>query len=133
MRGAPTAEGRGTAPEARLEASLRRLGVSDAEREPADVAGKPDFFWRHLLPRQLAVFVDGCAWHGCPIHFRPHPDPTHGLSAANVARQRERDKTLRRALAASGVRVLAFWEHALKGQSGADRAAREIAEAVRRG
>lgn len=119
---------RGTTPEQRLEAALRRLGVDEVERAPTDIAGKPDLFFRHVTPRAVAVFVDGCAWHGCPVHFRPSKDAAHGLAAESVARQRIRDRTVRKALAASGVRVLAFWEHDIA--RSADRCARQIQEAL---
>lgn len=122
---------RGTAPEKRLEAALRRLGIDadQYEREPRDVAGRPDFFFRHVVPRAVTVFVDGCAWHGCPIHFRPSKDQAHGLTADAIARTKARDKSLRAALARTGYRVIAFWEHDIDAR--ADRCAAQIAEAVR--
>ena len=128
MDRAPATVARGTAPEVALEAALRRLGVEGAERAPSDVAGKPDFFFRHVVPRAVAVFVDGCAWHGCPVHYRPSADQEHGLSVDAVERQRLRDRKLRAALAASGVRVIRFWEHDIK--RSADRCARQIHEAL---
>lgn len=128
MAGASPRASSGTAPEVALEAALRRLGVDDVERAPTDIAGKPDFFFRHKTPRAVAVFVDGCAWHGCPVHFRPTRDPAHGLSLESVTRQKQRDRTLRAALAASGVRVLRFWEHDIA--RSADRCARQIHEAL---
>lgn len=131
MAGAPSIGARGTAPEKRLEAALRRLGIDtdQYERGPHDVAGRPDFFFRHVTPRAVVCFVDGCLFHGCPIHARPATDPKHALSADSIARTKLRDKSLRAALANAGYRVIAFWEHDIEGR--ADRCAAQIAEAVR--
>jgi DNA mismatch endonuclease (patch repair protein) len=60
---------------------------------------------------RVAVFVDGCFWHGCPEHAtQPRANAAwwRDKLAANVARDRDTDATLRRA----GWLVLRFWEHA---------------------
>jgi DNA mismatch endonuclease (patch repair protein) len=59
---------------------------------------------------RVAVFLDGCFWHGCPEHFHmpaTNPDYWEPKIAANVARDGETD----RLLAAEGWAVLRFWEH----------------------
>jgi DNA mismatch endonuclease (patch repair protein) len=58
----------------------------------------------------VAVFLDGCFWHGCPEHFHmpaTNPDYWGPKIAANAARDAETD----RLLAAEGWTVLRFWEH----------------------
>jgi DNA mismatch endonuclease (patch repair protein) len=50
--------------ELRLVAVFRALGITCWRRKAA-VLGKPDFVFPK---RKLAVFVDGCFWHGCPLH-----------------------------------------------------------------
>ena len=133
-RPAPTMPVKGTRPERLLEDALRRvlpsalLEAGQFERQPRDIPG--DFVWRH---RAVSVFVDGCQWHLCPAHFRPHTTGglvEHGLTAEGAARQRQRDSVLRRALAANGARVLCFWEHDIKAD--ADKCARKVAEALKR-
>jgi DNA mismatch endonuclease (patch repair protein) len=60
--------------------------------------------------RQIAVFVDGCFWHCCPLHeSRPkaNTDWWQKKLGANVARDRRNDE----ALAAAGWQVLRFWTH----------------------
>ncbi|MEP6889457.1 MAG: hypothetical protein ABI955_02025 [Nitrospirota bacterium] len=47
-----------------LVALLRRNHISGWRRR-IKVFGNPDFFFRK---HRLAVFVDGCFWHGCPRH-----------------------------------------------------------------
>jgi len=46
---------------------LRANGISGWRRNQA-LIGKPDFIFRR---ERVAVFVDGCFWHGCPIHSSP--------------------------------------------------------------
>lgn len=59
---------------------------------------------------RLAVFIDGCFWHGCPAHYtrpRTRTDYWAAHLAANVAR----DIRQTRALKALGWRVARVWEH----------------------
>lgn len=64
-----------------------------------------------VFPRvRIAVFLDGCFWHGCPTHgSTPSANGAwwRAKLAANVARDRRHDQELRQA----GWRVLRFWEH----------------------
>lgn len=60
--------------------------------------------------RRVAVFIDGCFWHGCPIHAtRPALNKEWWAEKLdrNIARDRENDGLLMGA----GWRVLRFWEH----------------------
>ena len=105
-----SAKRRDTAPEMLLRRELHRRGrrfrvvtkVPGNNRRTIDIA----------FPRQkLAVFVDGCFWHGCPEHGT---SPTANSEwwrqklEANVARDRDTDRLLREA----GWTVLRVWEHA---------------------
>jgi DNA mismatch endonuclease (patch repair protein) len=78
-------------------------------RRHQPVFGKPDF----IFPKsKLAVFVDGCFWHGCPKHAtKPKNNRAfwHRKLSANKARDRLVNQTLRRA----GWRVFRIWEHDL--------------------
>lgn len=120
---APTTA-KGTKPEERLYSALDRLGLTGYEKQPGDLVGRPDAFFRHARPRPLAIFVDGCAWHGCPQHFRPGGGD-HRLTREGVAKQRLTDSRIRRALIAAGYGVQAFWEHSV--MADADECARLIA------
>ena len=128
MADAPAKVARGTAPEKRLEAALRRLSIHGYEQTPSDVTGRPDFYFRHARPSRVAVFVHGCAWHGCAAHYRPHPNPQHGLSRESVARQKQRDRMVAAALQATGHAVVTLWEHEVA--RGAEACARRVAEAL---
>jgi DNA mismatch endonuclease (patch repair protein) len=120
----PAIQAKGTRPEERLYEALGRVGLSGYEKQPGDLVGRPDAFFRHAKPRALAIFADGCAWHGCPQHFRPGTGD-HRLTRDGVARQRLTDSRIRRALIAAGYGVRAFWEHEILADP--DRCAREIA------
>lgn len=93
-----------TAPEVRLRQTLWAAGVRGWRLHPKKVLGRPDLAW---IGRRLAVFVDGAFWHG-------HPDYYRGQSGAfwdeKIARNRGRDERVNKELAASGWRVLRFWD-----------------------
>lgn len=66
-----------------------------------------DFVFRGV---RVAVFVDGCFWHGCADHGRVPNDPT-GYWAIKLQRNVDRDRRNDEALAGMGWTVLRFWEH----------------------
>jgi DNA mismatch endonuclease (patch repair protein) len=72
---------------------------------------------------KVAVFVDGCFWHGCPHHGR-QPKANSGYWSAKIALNQDRDRRQTAMLAAAGWTVLRVWEH-----EPADEAARAIADA----
>lgn len=74
------------------------------------------------------MFVDGCYWHGCPRCFRA-PGENAGYWAEKIARNRNRDRSVRRSLRLKGWSVLSFWEHALRAE---DAVARKIKRAKAR-
>ncbi|XVV10950.1 very short patch repair endonuclease [Actinoplanes sp. CA-131856] len=100
---------RDTRPELAIRRAAHRRGLRyrvDA-RPVAGRARRADMVFPRL---QVAVFVDGCFWHGCPDHYRPtrsNRDYWHSKIARNVARDRETDEWLRSA----GWTVVRVWEH----------------------
>src|SRR3954447_12167894 len=78
-----------------------QLKVPGSNRRTIDVA---------FTRARVAVFVDGCFWHGCPVHHTVAK--TNGdFWAEKVRRNRERDAETDGLLRAAGWRVLRFWEH----------------------
>ena len=59
---------------------------------------------------RVAVFIDGCFWHGCPLHGTS-PKANSGYWGPKLARNVERDRETTALLTASGWTVLRFWEH----------------------
>lgn len=118
---------RGTSCEADLLRALRALGARPTRRDsPAALAlpGRPDVVF---LRARVAVFVDGCFWHGCPAHCRV-PAGNRPYWVRKIARNRARDRAATRALRARGWRVIRIWEHAV--QADAARAARRVVATV---
>ncbi|WP_277987714.1 very short patch repair endonuclease [Nocardioides aromaticivorans] len=59
---------------------------------------------------KVAVFVDGCFWHGCPTHHKVAKSNA-AFWAQKVARNRERDAETDRILSDAGWTVIRVWEH----------------------
>ncbi len=79
--------------------------------------------------QKVAVFLDGCFWHGCPDHYRPAHKNAEFWSA-KIAANRARDADTSARLQAAGWVVLRYWEH----QSStwiADEVERVVREGVR--
>jgi DNA mismatch endonuclease, patch repair protein len=66
------------------------------------------FLTIHLA--RLAIFIDGCFWHGCPRHAT-HPATNSEWWRRKLEGNIARDLRTNRAMAAAGWRVLRFWEH----------------------
>lgn len=95
----------GTGPERKVLALLDSLRYVS---EPcADLPGKPDFY----LPRhKVAIFVHGCFWHGCPVHYKK-PRVNRAFWTHKVLANKARDKQVVRQLLEMGVTTLTIWEH----------------------
>jgi DNA mismatch endonuclease (patch repair protein) len=62
--------------------------------------------------KKLAIFVDGCFWHGCPIHSHvPKSNKSYWLP--KLKKNIERDSAKNKRLIENGWKVLHFWEHEL--------------------
>ena len=59
---------------------------------------------------KIAVFIDGCFWHGCPDH-RTVPGANNEWWSAKLEGNRRRDEETTAHLEALGWTVLRFWEH----------------------
>ena len=71
--------------------------------------GRPDV----VFPgRKVAVFIDGCFWHGCPEHY-VRPRSRHEFWAEKLAINVARDQRQTADLEALGWRVVRIWEHAV--------------------
>ena len=57
---------------------------------------------------KVAVFVDGCFWHGHPDHFSPKR--SGAFWARKIQRNKERDRKNNTELGAAGWKVLRFWD-----------------------
>ncbi|MGX5770591.1 very short patch repair endonuclease [Microbacterium trichothecenolyticum] len=117
--------GRDTSPERALRQVLHAAGY----RYRVDFAPGPDRRRRAdivFTRLRIAVFVDGCFWHSCPIHGT-EPKTNADYWIPKLERNRLRDTETTRALEASGWTVVRIWEH----ESVADASAR-VMDAVSR-
>ena len=128
-------------------ATSRRMRATRQRNTPAEVAIRTELHRRGLrfrlhcavapcirsrpdivFPRRrVAVFVDGCFWHCCPVHGT-RPARNSSWWRAKLDANVERDRRTDAALQAAGWRVVRIWEHELPSEA-ADR----IAAVVRRG
>lgn len=60
--------------------------------------------------RRVAVFIDGCYWHGCPDHYTV-PKANADFWREKLERNRERDAETTRVLSGRGWQVMRFWTH----------------------
>jgi len=116
-------KGADTSCEVRLRSALHRRGLRYSLRKP--LPGKPDIVF---VRARVAVFVDGCFWHGCPEHCRM-PSSNTGYWDAKIARNMARDRVITKELRAQGWRVVRVWEHDVKDQL--NRCAARVGRVVR--
>ncbi|MFD4540424.1 very short patch repair endonuclease [Streptomyces bauhiniae] len=101
--------GKDTKPELALRAALYRRGL----RYRVGIRPLPDLRRTAdvVFPKaKVAVFVDGCFWHGCPDHYRPAKKSGEEWSQ-KIKENRDRDASTTLTLQGQGWEVLRFWEH----------------------
>lgn len=117
-------KGRDTKPELRLRSLLHSRGLRFRvnHRPLPDSRRTADLLFTRP---KVAVFVDGCFWHGCPTHHR-----SSTINATfwreKIEANRARDEDTNRMLGDAGWRVVRFWEH-----EDVEHAAEMVAELVR--
>lgn len=96
--------------ERRLRSSLAGAGIPGFQMHVKALPGKPDF----SFPEQkVAVFVDGCFWHGCPdCYIRPKSNQEYW--DAKLRRNKARDAKVNNDLKTAGWVSVRIWEHCLK-------------------
>lgn len=104
--------GRDTSPELIIRRRLHALGLRYrvSARPLRNVRRTADIVFTRA---KVAVFVDGCFWHGCPEHYQS-PARNGEFWLAKRVRNQERDVDTNEVLRAHGWRVLRFWEHEIR-------------------
>jgi DNA mismatch endonuclease (patch repair protein) len=95
--------------EMRVAAHLIRAGIRGWKRHP-QLLGRPDFYFEQA---RVAIFVDGCFWHGCRRCARNVPRSRREFWVEKIEANRRRDRKVNRNLRAAGYAVLRVWEHSL--------------------
>lgn len=100
----------GTRPELALRSELHRRGLRYRVDRPIPTGRgrvRPDVAFASA---KVAVFVDGCFWHRCPIHGT-QPRRNAAFWMAKLDRNEARDRANDRALREAGWTVVRVWEH----------------------
>jgi len=99
----------GTAPERLVRSELHRRGLRyRVHRRPEpDLRRTADIIFG---PSRVVVMIDGCFWHGCPLHAT-EPKANAAWWREKLAQNMERDRETDRILTERGWLVLRFWEH----------------------
>jgi DNA mismatch endonuclease, patch repair protein len=99
-----------TKPELAIRRILHRRGLRyrvNARLSLDETVVRPDLVFRSI---KLAVFVDGCFWHGCPEHgTQPRANTAYWSEKLN--RNRARDRRNDAALRLAGWTAMRIWEH----------------------
>jgi DNA mismatch endonuclease (patch repair protein) len=95
--------------ELRLVAIFRGHGIKGWRRHTS-FTGRPDFTF---IKQRVAVFVDGCFWHGCRSHCRM-PQTNQQYWQRKIERNAARDRRVNQQLRKAGWRVIRIWAHSLK-------------------
>jgi DNA mismatch endonuclease (patch repair protein) len=100
---------RDTAPEVAVRRLLHASGLRYRVNVP--VPGMPRRTIDIVFPKaKIAIFLDGCFWHGCPQHAT-HPKANAEWWRTKLDKNMARDAETTEHLAAEGWTVLRFWEH----------------------
>jgi DNA mismatch endonuclease (patch repair protein) len=95
----------GTGVELKVRRELWAQGIR--YRVAPSLPGRPDVA---IFKAKLAVFVDGCFWHGCPVHYSC-PATNVAFWQTKLARNIARDQRVNEELRKIGWRVMRFWGH----------------------
>jgi DNA mismatch endonuclease (patch repair protein) len=112
-----------TLPEQVLASELRRCGLRfQVDRPPVQgIRSRADIVFKSA---KVAVFIDGCFWHGCPEHAT-WPVANAVWWRTKIETNRSRDARITAVLEDAGWSVVRIWEHAV------DQAAASVAAEVR--
>jgi DNA mismatch endonuclease (patch repair protein) len=99
--------------EQRFRGLLVRNSVRGWSVREGSVLGTPDFFFK---TQRVAVFVDGCFWHGCPkCGHIPKANSSYWMK--KLTHNKKRDSQVSASLRRSGIRVVRIWECELRARA----------------
>jgi len=104
-------KGKGTSLERSLFSMLAGMGIRGWRKNASDVIGKPDVAFDK---KKIAIFIDGCFWHGCKTCNRPMPISNQEYWQQKISRNIELSKDYNARLRDSDWIVFRIWEHQIK-------------------
>jgi DNA mismatch endonuclease, patch repair protein len=99
-----------TKPELELRKLLWSKGLRGYRIHNKKLPGNPDIAFSK---KKIAIFIDGCFWHGCPICF-VEPKTNRDYWLPKIRNTIERDNTQQKELESAGWVVIRIWEHDIK-------------------
>jgi len=102
-------QAKNTGPEVNLRKLLFAQGIR-GYRIHYNLAGKPDIVF---TKKKIAIFIDGCFWHKCPICFQ-EPETHKEFWLKKIGSNVERDLKNTKQLQGDGWTVLRVWEHDIR-------------------
>jgi DNA mismatch endonuclease (patch repair protein) len=104
-------KGKGTSLERRLFSMLAGMHLKGWRKNVGDVTGKPDVVFEK---KHLAIFIDGCFWHGCPRCCRKLPQTNREYWIRKINRNLALARSTNRQLRKEGWLVIRIWEHEMR-------------------
>jgi DNA mismatch endonuclease, patch repair protein len=101
--------GKDTGPEIKLRKLLWSKGIRGYRIHP-QLPGKPDIVF---TKKKIAIFIDGCFWHKCPVCFQ-EPETRKEFWMKKINSNVERDLKNSKQLQEESWTVLRFWEHEIR-------------------
>jgi DNA mismatch endonuclease, patch repair protein len=101
--------GKNTGPEVKLRKMLFAEGIR-GYRIHYNLPGKPDIVF---TKKKIAIFVDGCFWHKCPVCFQ-EPETRKEFWMKKIQSNVERAKKVNEQLRIDGWTVIRIWEHEIR-------------------
>lgn len=118
---------KGTKLERRFFSMLAGLGLRGWTKNAYNIAGKPDVAFAN---EQIAIFVDGCFWHGCPQCKRKLPKTNRSYWQNKIRRNVALAQSYDEQLHAAGWTVIRIWEHEFQDKAGMQRIRTRILHAL---
>ena len=91
--------------ELKMNNMLQGMNLTGYTKNEERLPGSPDFvFWK----QKIAIFTDGCLWHGCSCRLSGVRDPQF---IQQITAQKAKDEIVHKTLKVNGWIVLRYWEH----------------------
>jgi len=120
-------KGKGTSLERRLFSILAAMGLKGWKKNVSEVAGKPDVVFD---AKRVAIFINGCFWHGCPHCRRKLPETNREYWKRKIRRNITLAKFNNQKLLNDRWTVLRIWEHEMRNPADVDKIKSEIRHAL---
>jgi DNA mismatch endonuclease (patch repair protein) len=107
---------------------LAGMRLKNWRKNADDMVGKPDVVFSQ---EHIAIFIDGCFWHGCPHCDRKLPQTNREYWERKIHRNIELAKQYNRKLKKAGWKVLRIWEHEIRNPAERKRVREKIRQAIK--